>query len=338
MDRLVRALGRIAGGASSDSPSDAGWLRLPRSLRDAAELAHRDPASTGYIRYRAAQAGRAPDSPLSAWVRLDDVSPYLVCAVIRAEDPFFFAHRGIGLARIRKAVGTAVREKKPVRGVSTLTQQLARNLYLHPERSMRRKAQEAILAIWLERVLTKERILELYLNVVEWGEGVWGIGSAARAHFSWTPAELDPFQSVVLASMLPAPRRPLRDGNAKRALAGQKRAVMTLYGCGILSREEQGELGRRVLELERAIEEGVPAEEVLRASAERPLALTPDDRPEISTRGLMASACGFGPCRRLATVLREARRQRLPVELPLWWTGDLAPDPVAGATEEAAGG
>lgn len=308
-----------------------GWLQLLRSLREIPGLAHRDPESTGFMRYRAAQAGKPPEPRRTPWVRLHDISPFVVCAVVWSEDPALFEHRGIDWSQTRKAIRAAREEGKPVRAVSTITQQLARNLFLHPERSMKRKVQEAILARRLDQALTKERILELYLNVVEWGEGIWGIEGAAREHFSRTPAELDAFQAVVLAVMLPAPRHPLRDRNAKRSIAAQKSLGVKLYASGILSRDETVELWHRVQELERAIEEGLPAADVLRASSERPLALTTEDRPEISTPSLLARGCGIVTGRRLSPVLRDAARQKRRPDLPQWWTGDPSPAPVEHA-------
>lgn len=318
---------------ASDENRSAGrleWLQLGRSLRQVSELATRNPASTGYIQYRAAQAGRAPDHDLIQWVMLGDISPYSVCAVIEAEDPTFFRHRGFWWRRLRIAVREALREGEGVRGVSTITQQLARNLYLYPERSIRRKVQEALIARQLERVLTKERILELYLNVVEWGEGIWGIGMAAREHFSRPAAELDPFQSVVLASMLPAPRRPLRDQNARRALANQRRLLLSLYACGILSREEGRQVNNRILDLERAIADGVPAHDVLRRSTELPIEPTLQDRPDVTTQLLIASysVLTLHRRRRVARLLRESIEQRGVAGLPLWWTGEQEQEPV----------
>lgn len=316
--------------------ASAGWLQLLRSLREIPWLAHHNPESTAFMRYRAAQAGAASESRPTRWVPLHDVSPYLVCAIFWAEDSFFLEHRGINWRRIREAIRSARQERRSVRAVSTITQQLARNLFLHPERSMKRKVQEAILARRMEQVLTKERILELYLNVVEWGEGVWGIGCAAQEHFSRTPAELDPFQGVVLATMLPAPRHPLRDRNAKRAIAAQKSVATRLYGSGILSRDETVELWKRIQELERVIEEGGSAEDVLRGSSARPFRHTSEDRPEITTQRLISSGFGATRWRRLVPVFREAAKEKRRPVLPMWWTGEPAPALAAHAAGEAA--
>lgn len=305
---------------ASQAPG-TGWLQLWRSLGEAGQLAHANPRLTGFMRYRASQAGGVPEPDFGSWVALDDVSPYLVCAVVRAEDRGFFRHRGFWWSNVWVEIRAARREKREVRGVSTITQQLARNLYLHPERSMKRKLHEAVLARRMESVLTKERILELYLNLIEWGEGIWGVEAAARTYFSRAPAELDPVQAVVLASMIPAPRRPLLDRNAKRALRTQRRMTYQLYGCGILSRDEMREVLARIAYLEQAIADGVSAPELFRRSAELAIEPTLRDRPPISTRGLIADDCGLDRCTRLLSVTRSGGPQD-PDQFPLWWTGE----------------
>lgn len=311
---------------TSPSASDAAAAPLRASRAGVAALAVQNPRVTGFIRYRARQAGVPASPELIEWTPLDEVSPYLVCAVVRAEDPVFFQHRGIGWARLREALREAWKERRGVRGVSTLTQQLARTLYLHPERSIRRKVREAILARRLEGALSKARILELYLNVVEWGEGVWGIGAAARAHFGRTAAELDAFQAVVLASMLPAPRRPLAGWNAERALAVQKTLAPDLYGCGLLSRDGERDVRKRIVYLERAIAAGVPAAEILPRVP--PLPEQPRV-PAMKLENLLADECGLERWRRFILFVRRRVGEQRPLDLPLWWTGDPPPEPAA---------
>jgi monofunctional biosynthetic peptidoglycan transglycosylase len=322
----------MANDGSSQAPG-TGWMQLWRSLGQTGQLARANPRLTGFMRYRASEPGRVREPDVGAWVALDDISPYLVCAVIRAEDGGFFRHRGFWWARLRSEIKAARREKRKVRGVSTITQQLARNLFLHPERSMKRKLHEAILAGRMERVLTKERILELYLNLIEWGDGIWGVEAAARTYFGRTPAELDPMQALVLASMVPAPRRPLQDRNAIRALRTQKRIAVHLYGCGILSRDEMLETRARIAHLERCIGDGVPALEVFRRTEELAVHPTLRDRPAISTRALVADDCGLDRCTRLLAITGAGGPDLVP-RLPLWWTGDpaqIAAEPASAA-------
>jgi len=179
------------------------------------------------------------------WSILDHISPYILCAVTRAEDPTFFRHNGIAWRYIWYAVKDGVRYKR-WRGGSTITQQLARNLYLQPERSVSRKLREAILARRLEQVLTKPRILELYLNVIEWGEGIWGIQAASLHYFGCIPAELGPLEAIVLTSFLPAPRRPLTGPNGARAKAAQFRLARQFLWEGLIRPIEAERLLQRL--------------------------------------------------------------------------------------------
>lgn len=304
------------------------WADLRRSLGEIQELARHNPGLTGFMRFRAEQAAGAP-SERGAWVPLHGISPYLVCAVICSEDRTFFRHGGIWWSELWRQTRVAAKKRSGVRGVSTITQQLARNLYLHPERSMRRKLQEAILARRLERALTKERILELYFNLIEWGDGFWGVEAAAARYFGAKPAELNPVQAVMLASLIPAPRRPLRDQNALRAIGMQKRLTIDLYACGVLSYEEAGAVAGRVRALEQAIQRGEQAQEVFRRNEELAIEPTLRGRPEITTRSVIADQCGYERSQRLAALMRRCKKAGRRPDLPLWWTDE--PSTAAGA-------
>jgi penicillin-binding protein 1A len=139
-------------------------------------------------------------------VRLNVLPPYLVNAVLATEDRRFYSHFGIDPLGLVRASLRNAQEGAVVEGGSTLTQQLAKNLFLSGERTWWRKAQEAMIAVMLETILTKRRILELYLNFIEWGEGVYGAEAAARHHFSTPAASLTPEQAARLAAMVPSPR------------------------------------------------------------------------------------------------------------------------------------
>ncbi len=142
------------------------------------------------------------------WVDADNISNSLKRAVIVSEDAGFASHRGIDWAAVEKAWQRNQRsDTNRVVGGSTITQQLAKNLLLSGERTVLRKAQEAVLVVWLEVFLSKERILELYLNHVEWGEGVFGAQAAAQRYFQVDAAKLGAMQAARLAVMLPAPKR-----------------------------------------------------------------------------------------------------------------------------------
>jgi monofunctional biosynthetic peptidoglycan transglycosylase len=174
---------------------------------DVASLARRPPATTAFIeRWRAAQraAGRS-DRVERAWVPYAAISPSLKLAVLVAEDINFFSHRGFDSGEIRQALTRAFEGRELPRGASTISQQLAKNLWLSPSRDPLRKTREALLTWQLERTLGKRRILELYLNVVEFGPGTWGAGSASRRYFGKAAADLDDDEAALLAAGLPSP-------------------------------------------------------------------------------------------------------------------------------------
>ena len=142
-----------------------------------------------------------------SWVPYSKISPYLIKAVLIAEDDKFWNHEGFDYEAIQKAIEKDLKAKKFKFGGSTITQQLARNLFLSPEKSLIRKASEAVITWRMEKVLPKRRILELYLNVAEWGEGIFGAEAASRHYFGKPSSELDPEEAARLAAILPNPRR-----------------------------------------------------------------------------------------------------------------------------------
>jgi len=127
-------------------------------------------------------------------------------AVVTAEDSGFYVHGGFDLEGLQNGLAAAL-EGSHLRGGSTLTQQLAKNLYLTPDRTIARKISEALITLQLEAALPKARLLEIYLNVIEWGPGVYGIGEAARYYFGIDARALDAKQAVFLASIIPNPSR-----------------------------------------------------------------------------------------------------------------------------------
>jgi monofunctional biosynthetic peptidoglycan transglycosylase len=174
---------------------------------DVAALAHRPPATTAFIeRWRAEQlaAGRAARVE-RVWAPYTAIASEVKVAVLVAEDVNFFSHGGFDGEEIRRALVQAIGARERARGASTITQQLAKNLWLSPARSPVRKAREAVLTWQLERALGKRRILELYLNVVEFGPGVWGVEAASRRYFGKAAADLGPDEAALLAAALPSP-------------------------------------------------------------------------------------------------------------------------------------
>ena len=168
-----------------------------------------NPQSTAFMRVRLEKLREErPDAKLHyAWVPYARISPYLKRAVIAAEDAKFFQHDGFDWHGIRKAYEKNLREGEIVSGGSTISQQLAKNLFLSGDRTWWRKAQEAVITVMIELIMDKRRILELYLNVIEWGEAVFGAEAAARYHYGIAAAELAPAQAARLAAIVPSPRR-----------------------------------------------------------------------------------------------------------------------------------
>ncbi len=176
---------------------------------DVSELATRPPATTAFIeayKERRRGAGQNP-SVAWTWVPYNRISVHLKRAVVAAEDIEFFWHDGFSRSELIAAIQEAIDAREAPRGASTITQQLAKNLWLSPSRNPWRKLKEALLTRQLERRLSKRRILELYLNVVELGLGVYGAEAAARRHFGKSSGALTVHESAMLAASLPRPTR-----------------------------------------------------------------------------------------------------------------------------------
>lgn len=148
------------------------------------------------------------------WVSYEKISNHLKRAILVAEDDRFVDHEGFDWEGIQKAMDKNQKRGKVVAGGSTISQQLAKNLFLSGERSMLRKGEEALITLMMERILDKERILEIYLNVIEWGDGVFGAEAAARHYFGVSSAQLSQEQAARLAAMVPRPRFYDRNRNA----------------------------------------------------------------------------------------------------------------------------
>lgn len=178
------------------------------TIPDVSMLARVNPSSTALMRARTAEAATRgkPEVPQWAWVPLSRISPHLRRAVIVAEDAAFYWHEGFDWQGIKDAAARNLEAGKWTRGGSTLTQQLAKNLYLSSEKRLLRKLNEALITRELEHHLSKKRILELYINVVEWGRGVYGAEAAARHHFGKPAGDLSPEEAALLAAILPNPR------------------------------------------------------------------------------------------------------------------------------------
>jgi monofunctional biosynthetic peptidoglycan transglycosylase len=203
------------------------YLTLP----DVRPLATSNPGTTAFIELRADQAhaqGRVPRRE-QRWVRYERISGNLKRAVLVAEDDAFWQHEGVDLDQIKESIEHDLERGRMVRGGSTITQQLAKNLYLSPSRNPIRKLRELVIARRLEAELTKRRILEIYLNVVEWGDGIYGAEAAARAYFRKPAAQLGPSESALLAGALVNPRV-MMPGRPSPRLLRRQRLILARMG------------------------------------------------------------------------------------------------------------
>ena len=180
------------------------YLTLP----DVRPLKTFNPTTTAFMDLRDSEAiakGKTPRR-VQRWVSYNRISPDLLRAVLLAEDDAFWQHEGIDFEQLQLSIKADWARGRLVRGGSTITQQLAKNLYLSPSKNPLRKLREFIIARRLEAELKKSRILELYLNVIEWGDGVYGVESAARAYFQKSAADLGPSEAALLAGGIVNPR------------------------------------------------------------------------------------------------------------------------------------
>jgi monofunctional biosynthetic peptidoglycan transglycosylase len=176
---------------------------------DISGLKKEAPKMTAFMKYRQQMSRKAGKNPGIActWMPLDKISPYLVQAVVVSEDDKFWSHKGFDFEAIKTALEKDIRNKTWRYGGSTITQQLAKNLFLSPSKNPIRKIREVILTWRLESTLSKKRILELYLNVVEWGAGIFGAEAASQRYYGKPASDLSPQEAAHLAVVLPSPRR-----------------------------------------------------------------------------------------------------------------------------------
>jgi monofunctional biosynthetic peptidoglycan transglycosylase len=211
-------------------------------------LQSENPPKTSFMQYREREweAMGKKVSIRQVWVPLSRISPYLIKAVLIAEDDKFRKHEGFDFEAIQKAVERDLREKKLRFGGSTVSQQLAKNLYLTPSRNPVRKLKEAILTWRIERALSKKRILEIYLNVAEWGEGIFGAEAAARHYFGKSAIALTPMEAARLAAVLPNPRRysPVGTGRYVERRSRVIHSIMVRRGVVAPEYEETSEADR----------------------------------------------------------------------------------------------
>lgn len=176
------------------------------TMPDVEALKMKNPTMTAMIEQRAMEMNTTP-KPIRTWISYKNISPHLRNAVLIAEDSAFFQHSGYDLEQIKESAKRNWREKRFARGASTISQQLAKNLYLSTSKNPLRKIQEFVIAQEMEKELSKQRIFEIYLNVIEWGDAIYGIEPAAQRYFGKSASTLLPEEAAVLAAMIPNPRR-----------------------------------------------------------------------------------------------------------------------------------
>lgn len=273
----------------------AGWFVLGLPARgDVRALARENPGKTSVMRQREREAAQAkrPFRVQQSWVPLPRISKHLIHAVIAAEDQKFFGHEGVDWDAVQEALETDRKRGRFARGGSTITQQLAKNLYFNIDRSLVRKAREVVVARWLEDDLDKRRILELYLNVIEWGDGIFGCQAAAQRYYGKPAAALDEVEAAGLAAMIPNPRRINPRVNAPRHARAQRRVLWLMRVAGYLARDVGG-LGAEPPPEDRGEDEGEeppaatpPAEPpATPASPDGPPVSAPSEAPEASPAG-----------------------------------------------------
>ena len=201
----MKKVGRVLLAVLAAGVGYAAFIYL--TLPDVRPLRTTNPSTTAFIELRAREARARGEQPkrVQRWIDYARVSPNLKRAVLVTEDARFWTHEGIDFDELKESMEVNIERMEFARGGSTITQQLAKNLYLSPSKNPVRKLRELLIARRLEAELTKQRILELYLNVIEWGDGVYGADAAARTYFHKPASDLSASESALLAAAISNP-------------------------------------------------------------------------------------------------------------------------------------
>jgi monofunctional biosynthetic peptidoglycan transglycosylase len=206
MRRLARGLFRVLVAIPAVLFASGAYVYL--TTPDVRPLRTANPATSAFMELRAREAHARGEKPrrVQRWVSYGRISPQLVRAVLVTEDAAFWQHDGLDYQQIKESMEVNLERGEFARGASTITQQLAKNLYLSPSKNPIRKLRELLIARRLEAELSKQRILEIYLNVIEWGNGIYGAEAAARTYFGKPAAQLTASESALLAAAIANPR------------------------------------------------------------------------------------------------------------------------------------
>jgi monofunctional biosynthetic peptidoglycan transglycosylase len=214
-----------------------GWLGYEYAqLPAVSPLKTKNPKTTALMELRDREYRQKGLKPVrrQLWVPYGAVSEHLKKAILLSEDAAFFSHGGVDLFELKEAAKEDWDKKTFKRGASTITMQLAKNLYLNPSKNPLRKLREIVISMQLESTLSKRRIFEIYLNVVEWGMGIYGVEAAARHYFLKAASDLTPLEAATLAALLPNPRGP-----REKSLLYRRNLILTrMLKIGYIGQEE----------------------------------------------------------------------------------------------------
>jgi monofunctional biosynthetic peptidoglycan transglycosylase len=226
---MLKTIGRVLLAASATGFAGLAYVFV--TLPDVRPLRNTNPSTTAFIELRAREARARKQTPrrYQSWVPYTRISPLLTKAVLVTEDDAFWQHEGFDFEQIRRSIEADLKKGTFARGASTITQQLAKNLYLSPSKDPLRKLREVFITRRLEAELSKRRILELYLNVIEWGNGIYGAEAAARAYFGKPAADLDAGESALLAAAIFSPRT-LNPARPSPGLLRRQRLILDRMG------------------------------------------------------------------------------------------------------------
>jgi monofunctional glycosyltransferase len=225
-------------------------------------------------------------SPPGSWVRLNQISPVALGAVVVSEDWAFFQHDGIDTKQLKEAIKEDLNKGKFKRGGSTITMQVVKNVFLTNEKTIYRKFKELLLAMELDDKVQKKKILEVYFNIAEWGEGIFGIQNAARFYFKKPASELSAKEGAFLAMLLPSPKRYSQSYRSKQLTRYASRTIQSILGKmvqgGYLSADERAAEDARPLGFE---EREDPVPPVESEEVEETLELESGEEPELDVEG-----------------------------------------------------
>jgi monofunctional biosynthetic peptidoglycan transglycosylase len=266
------------------------WVGLP-ARSEVRALAAKSPERTRLMDQRAEEAKRKGRKPRVAqsWVPLSRVSRHLIHAVLSSEDQNFFGHGGVDWKAIEESIEQNVEKGTFARGGSTITQQLAKNLYFGTQKTLGRKARELVVTRWMEADLSKARILALYLNLIEWGDGVYGAEAAARHWYGKPASDLSPAEAAGLAAMIPNPRRLNPRVSAPRHERATRRVLWLMGQAGYIGRDVAG-LGAEPPPEPVAEDEEPPAAPETGATPESTPPPAPEATPEATPSAAPAGA------------------------------------------------